>query len=33
MDKVYDVTIREVPEKTVAVKAASKDEAERGCRM
>ena len=33
MDKVYDVTIREVREKTVAVKASSKEEAERGCRM
>ena len=30
MDKVYDVTIREVREKTVAVKASSKEEAERG---
>ena len=33
MDKVYDVTIREVREKIVAVKASSKEEAERGCRM
>ena len=33
MDKVYDVTIREVREKTVAVKASSKEEAERGCWM
>ena len=28
MDRVYDVTIREVREKTVAVKASSKEEAE-----
>lgn len=33
MDRVYDVTIREVREKTVAVKASSKEEAEKGCRM
>lgn len=31
MDRVYDVTIREVREKTVAVKASSKEEAEKGC--
>ena len=30
MDRVYDVTIREVREKTVAVKASSKEEAEKG---
>ena len=29
MDRVYDVTIREVREKTVAVKASSKEEAEK----
>ena len=33
MDRVYDVTIREVREKIVAVKASSKEEAEKGCRM
>lgn len=33
MDRVYDVTIREVRERTVAVKASSKEEAEKGCRM
>ena len=33
MDRVYDVTIREVREKTVAVKASSKEEAGKGCRM
>ena len=33
MNRVYDVTIREVREKTVAVKASSKEEAEKGCRM
>lgn len=33
MDRVYDVTIREVREKTVAVKASSKEEAEKGCRV
>ena len=33
MDRVYDVTIREVRKRTVAVKASSKEEAEKGCRM
>ena len=32
MDRVYDVTIREVREKTVAGQASSKEEAEKGCR-